>query len=382
MKILHVCMNVPYMDGWGYQENLLPLYLYKEGVDSVVVSSAKLPPLYLKGHCYPVGETYIDGVKIIRIKCYRIKNALTFTRGLYKTLKKEKPDVIMHHNPNFTSLVVSSIYCQLNGIKMVVDNHADYINCVQNKLYQFIFYRLMVGTVTNIFSGPIIKYYGVTYSRCDFLRDVFCVKKSKIDFLPIGTDEDLVEKLPSKEEIRDSFNVPQDSFVVITGGKMGKGKGTPNLIRAIEKLADKGHNIKLILFGLFEDNDTEKMSQDVPFAKSYGWCDRERTLQLLKMADVACWPIHHTTLCEDAIACGTPLIIRETQTTKHLIEGNGEYVRNGTEEELEEAISKFLKLDIEGKKDISKAVRKMQQKLSYHSIAKKLINDVNKYNNE
>ena len=369
-------MNVPYMDGWGYQENLLPLYLYKEGVDSVVVSSAKLPPHYLNGHQYPVGEKYIDGVKVIRIKCYRVKKALTFTRGLYKTLKRESPDVIMHHNPNFTSLVVSSIYCQFNGIKMVVDNHADYINCVQNKFYQFVFYRLMVGTVTNLFSRPIVKYYGVTYGRCDFLRDVFCVNKSKIDFLPIGTDEDEVKKLPDKTEIRGRLALPQDAYVVVTGGKMGKGKGTIDLIKAVSNIVNKGYYIKLILFGIFEDADTEIMAKLSPFTTLYGWCDREMTLQLLKVADLACWPIHHTTLCEDSIACGTPLLIRKTQTTKHLIEGNGEYVKNGSEGELEESIMRFLNLDAEEKVKMSIAVKEMQRKLSYHSVAKKLINDV------
>ena len=62
MKILHVCMNTPYIDGWGYQENLLPHYLNKIGVDSVVISSDVLPKRYLNGHKYPLGESFVEGI--------------------------------------------------------------------------------------------------------------------------------------------------------------------------------------------------------------------------------------------------------------------------------------------------------------------------------
>lgn len=375
MKIVHICTNNPYIDGWGYQENLLPLYLSKEGIESVVIASNKLPKDFLNGKIYPLGEYYLDGVKVIRIRCTKIKTSLTFTHGLYKTLQKEKPDVIFHHNPNFTSLVLCSIYCQRNNIKMLVDNHADLINCNKNKLYQLIYYRFMVGGITNLFQKPIYKYYGVTHSRCDFLANNFGVSKNKIEFLPIGVDVDTVSTLNCKEKIREKYKFQPDDIIITSGGKMGKGKGTPELIKCIHALHKKNNKIKLLLFGKFEDKETESMIQNMDFITVEGWCDRIKTLELIKMSDLACWPIHHTTLCEDAVACKTPLLLRETKTTEHLIEGNGFFMKNGNYDELYYYISQFINLKEEEKKQIEYHSQIMYDKLSYHTIAKQVIKD-------
>lgn len=375
MKILHVCMNTPYIDGWGYQENLLPHYLNKIGVDSVVISSDVLPKRYLNGHKYPLGESFVEGVKVIRVKSKRLLNGLTFTSGLYKQLVKEKPDVIMHHALNFTTLPICSIYAMRHECRMVCDNHADFINCYQNKLYQLFFYRVLTGWTVNLFSKPIEKYYGVTWGRCDFLEKAFGVSKKKISFLPIGCDEALADSIDSKPALRSKYNYGIDDVILVSGGKMGVDKGTCSLIESVEGL-NKQSNIKLILFGKFEDEQTQKLAESKPFVTIFGWCDRQKTLELLKLSDMAIWPIHHTTLCEDSIACGTPLLLRKTRTTEHLIDGNGYFMKTGSKEELRESIETFvnrLETEIATMNDCSK---KMKNKLSYNNIARELVNNI------
>lgn len=41
-------------------------------------------------------------------------------------------------------------------------------------------------------------------------------------------------------------------------------------------------------------------------------------LIVLKLADVACWPIHYTTLIEDTVSVCTAIIIRKTIISAHL----------------------------------------------------------------
>lgn len=374
MKILHVCTNTPYIDGWGYQENLLPQYLAQEGVESVAISSDLLPKRYLNGKRYPVGSSYVGDVKVIRVKSWRLGNGLTFTKGLYKQLEEEKPDVILHHALNFTTLPICARYAKKSGCQMYVDNHADYINCYQNKFYRILFYQILTGWTAKLFDKPIRYYYGVTHGRCDFLEQEFGVKKEKVKFLPIGCDESMSDALPSKEEIRKKYEIDPDATVIVSGGKMGIDKGTIDLINAVEKVQGS-KKVQLILFGRFDDKETENLAKEKPFVKVFGWCDRNTTLELLKLSDLACWPIHHTTLCEDSVACCTPLLLRKTRTTEHLIDGNGFFMETGSESELLSNINTFINMDATAKEKMHEAILAKKKELSYTSIAKMFLND-------
>ena len=46
-RIAHICLCGQYLDGWGYQENVLSRYLVKAGVDNHVIASACDFPSYL-----------------------------------------------------------------------------------------------------------------------------------------------------------------------------------------------------------------------------------------------------------------------------------------------------------------------------------------------
>ncbi len=375
MKIAHICTNNGFIDNWGYQDNLLPVYVKNQGVDNIVIAANRQPSTYLNGIVYPIGEKYVNGIKIVRLKSWLLTNSIVVTFGLYKTLYKYNPDVIMHHNLNYTSLVVSSIFCLLHGKKMIVDSHVDEYNTRKSHLYRWIYCRVLIGGITNIFSRPIKKFYGVSLGRCDFLENVFYVSKDKIDFLPLGVDVDQIEKIFNKEDLRKKYNICKDDFVIVTGGKMGIYKGTIDLSDAVESLVIKGYRIRLITFGSYVDNLTESYLDKKTFVLKVGWCDRVKTLELLKLADLACWPVHHTTLCEDAIGCCTPLLLRKTRTTEHLILENGLFMRTGSKDELVDNIKRFLNMGSNERKIIYESSLKMKEQLSYKTIAKKLIDD-------
>lgn len=374
MKIIHICMAVPYIDGWGYQENLLPKYLSANGVASVVITSNILPD-YLNDKKVAVGE-YMDGaVKVIRINCRRFGSSLTYGNGLYSVLEAEKPNAIFHHNVNFLSHIPCARYCTKHRIPMFVDNHADYINCMKNRFKRFFFYRCVNGLLVNLYSKPVIKFYGVTHSRCRFLYDIFGINKKKVDFLPIGTDVNTTGLLPSKADLRTKYQILPSEFVIVSGGKMGIDKGTFDLIKAVEEIFQTNQKVRLILFGKFTDS-LEAFAKSKPFVKVFGWCNRTETLEILTVADVACWPLHHTTLCEDAIACKTPLLIRKTETTEHLIEGNGLFMQDGQQEELKQRIMQMMFLGATDKENLEKSVETMYGKLSYNTIAQTIMQQV------
>lgn len=381
MKIAHISISAPFIDSWGYQENLLTRYLQDEGVQNYIIASANDFPSYLKQEVIDEikakGTTYdLDGIVVRRIPTKKVSTSMAITHGLMDVLKEIQPDAIFHHNLNCTSMPVAARYARKHGIKMVVDNHADPINMTRNKLWAFIYYRILTGTSVKLHQKDIYKAYGVTHSRCDFIHDYYGLTRRKIDFLPIGADVKQADRIAAKEELRIKYCFGVNDFVVVSGGKMGKGKGTDHLIAAAEGLAKEYPLIRLVLFGRFEDAETEAQAKGSPVTQVHGWCDRQKTLELLKMADVACWPIHHTTLIEDAVSVCTPVINRKTGTTEHLIDGNGVWTQDGSVESLRKALLSMLNQTEQEREAMAEACMRKREEISYVTVANKLIKDI------
>jgi glycosyltransferase involved in cell wall biosynthesis len=375
MKIVNVCISNPYIEGFSYQENILTDYFLEEGIETPIIGSNILPH-YMNYKRIKPGVYYDKGKKVIRVKCKKITNAFLIPFGLFNQLKHEKPDVIFHHNLNCTSLVICTLYKIIHPkIILIVDNHADYINSSKNKLWQLVYCKTLVRFSAKFASIFVRKFYGVTYSRCDFLHEVYGVNKNKIDFLPIGANLTAANSISdNKIELRKIHNLPQDAFLFVSGGKMGKDKGTDNLIKAVNEIQAYRTNVFLVLFGSFNDKVTENLAKDSKHVIIKGWCDSNSSLSLLKSADVAVWPVHHTTLIEDAISVKTPLLIRKTRTTEHLIDGNGFFLESTKYEELYLNIKNLLNISLISKFEI--ACTKMQEKLDYRVVVQKILKDI------
>lgn len=372
MKVVHICM-VAYLDGWGYQDNLLPEYMSKAGHDVVVVSSANHFPSFLKNEekeriLAKGSEYYLNKVHVYRIQTkLDTSNYNFYCSGLGDILKKEKPDVIFHHGVNSSSMLICWKYiCSHKNCKFFVDNHADHINESRNKLWNFLVNHLLKLCVKMV-QSRVTRFYGVTPGRCSYLNEVYGANNSKIELYPIGFDVDAIRSIDdNKEDLKKKYCIQDDSFVIITGGKMGKDKGTHSLIKAISRLKRHNPEICLLLFGRFTDKETETLAQHTEGIHIEGWCDRQKTLELLKLSDVACWPIHHTTLIEDAVGSCLPIVVRNTPNTLHLIDGNGQFVLTGKEDELYNALSEII-MNYESYKQ---AAVTMSDRYSYTNLVK------------
>lgn len=378
MKIVHVC-PVAYIDGWGYQDNLLPEYMFKAGHDVVVVSSANHFPSFLKEEekqkitekgC----EYYYEGVHIYRNRTALASSNYTFVwHGLNNVLKKEHPDVIYHHGINSSSMLCSWRYVlRHKNCKLFIDSHADHINESPNKIWN-LFIRILMRSCVRLVQSNVTKFYGVTPGRCEYLADAYGANRSKIDLYPIGFDSDTINSIAeSKHQLRKKYNINPDSFVVLSGGKMGEDKGTLSLIRAVNAINKGNKDVRLLLFGRYTDTQTEIMAKSNEYTYVEGWCDRKKTLELIKLSDAACWPIHHTTLIEDAVGSGIPVVIRKTPNTSHLIDGNGVYVNQGVEDEIRESLCNI----IENYEDFENKAKLFCKKYDYRTLVKKFEKDV------
>lgn len=372
MKVVHFCPI--YIDGWGYQDNLLPRYFKEAGHEVSVISLNKIPK-HISGRKKFNKRYNNEGVEIIRIKTYLFLTFTLFlTKGLYRALKNQKPDILFHHDVCLTSLLVCVFYKILHSdCKLFVDNHADMINKPRSNVWFLVYYKFVLRTIGKLSSPFVEKFYGVTLGRCDFLEQVFGVDKTKIKLLPIGADTISVESIKdNKLELRKEFNISFTDFIIISGGKMSVEKGTDLLIEAVNNLNKADPNIKLILFGQYEEKIILDAIENSKCVIYFDWCDRIQTLKLLKLADVSVWPIHHTTLIEDSIACLTPIIVRKTRTTEHLVNGNGIFIETVSSHVIKDAILRIMKSD---SSVISSNCKVMRDRIDYSSIVNQIIND-------
>ncbi|QTA38483.1 glycosyltransferase [Thermosipho ferrireducens] len=367
MKILHISRF--YNDGYGYQENILPYYQKLLGHEVVHITSDRMsafvPP---EKRIVGVKEYYENGVKIIRLPVKgKFKKRYVFLHGLYKTIEKEKPDYIFHHGLTSLSIFTVVKYKKAHpGVFLAVDNHAD-INISHGSVTWklLLFWKILLKKCYK----HIDLIFGVTPLRCLFPIKYLSAPIDKIRFLPIGADTKNVPK-ENMFELRKKYGFDKNDLIIVTGGKITKRKRMDKILDAFKII--EGENVKLIIFGKIFDKDFEKKMVKTKNVKYLGWLDRKKTLEVLKLADIAIWNTQHTTLIEDAIATETPLILRYYGTTAHFIDGNGLYLYSNSVKEIYEKI----KLLIENKEFLNKmkkASMKMSKLLSYENVAKESI---------
>ena len=382
MNIVNICNKV-YTDNWGYQENILPVYEAKMGHRVSVIASANHFPSYvsssLKEEIKSKGKDYHIGDVVIHRRNTYIEtgNLSLICSGIYRILKKEAPNIIFHHNINPSSLIICFFYCIFNSkCKLFVDNHADSINESTNKIINYIIKSVIIRIILRIIDFKIVRYYGVTPARCSYLKNVYGVREKKISLLPIGCDTDEVEANNiDVSQLSELYHIPENSFIICSGGKMGRDKGTNNLINAFVKFHEETPTAALLLFGKFEDEETSVLANQTSGVYFAGWCDRTHTIGILKNSNLAVWPVHHTTLIEDAISCQTPIIVRRTGNTSHLIKGNGEFVETGSVDELNVFFHKIK----EEFPFYKKNAYNLSKELSYVNIVERLICDYKKF---
>ena len=293
MKILHICISNTYIDDWGYQENLLSRYLVKEGVDNYIIGSDRHFPWYFSqegiAEIQKKGRHYrADDSSVTRIKTTRLTSILIIPHGLRKEMERIRPDAVLHHNVNNTSLVVAARYCKKHGIPLFVDNHVDELNMTRNKAGFFFVHKVLIRNACRRWLKTISQFYGVTHFRCDFLKKYYKLPDSKVSFLPIGADVDLADQVEPREALRAKYGYTEKDFVVASGGKMDQRKGTDRLIQAVDSIREQYPEVKLALFGKISGEVTQQLADNSPAVRQFGWCDRMTSLELLKMADVVC----------------------------------------------------------------------------------------------
>lgn len=389
MKITHICLAGLFMDGWGYQDNMIAKYHVSFGYDVTVITNQWVYD-HEGNYVKTDKETEVDryGVKIIRIPikgdkphAYKLKKYI----GLYETLCKTKPEVIFLHSTQIRDVDDIIRYKKENpAVKVYADNHCDYSNSATNWLSKYILHGIIWKRSAWKLNPYVEKFYGVLPARVDFMTERYKLPKDRVELLVMGMDDEKAEEADKPEvkaEIRKRFGYTDEDFVVITGGKIDHAKRqTLLLLEAVKRIQNP--HLKLLVFGSVVE-DMKKPLTDLCDSDEriqyIGWIQADETYPYFAASDLAVFPGRHSVMWEQVAGQGIPMVVKYWEGTTHVdVGGNVEFLYKDSTEEIQEMLEKLMTRGDEYHKMQNVAVEEGKRIFSYRQISKRAIGmDVN-----
>lgn len=392
MRIMHVCIGNYYADGYGYQENLLTKYNKLQGNDIVILTSTRNYDRDTGRIVYGEPSEYIneDGILVKRVAySFRfLPNSVRRTLGRVRNFRKEieayQPNLVFAHNLNFLDMLSINRYKKKNPKTVwFVDNHGDYINSGKNWLSRYVLHGLLWKGVARRVSKNVDKFYGVLPIRCQFLNEVYGIPCDKIELLPMGADDNdiiMASQKFNRDDVRRKLEIPNDAFMLVTGGQIDRRKNIHVLIQAINEL--KNEQIYLVLFGNIKEDIKDEIEEKLLNNSNVlyvGWQAQQEIYGLFMAADLGVFPGTHSVLWEQACACGLPCIFKQWQGIEHVnIDENCVLLEETSKTCLAEYISSYR-----NNREMYSALRKNAQAMEespflYSKISEKVIKDYRK----
>ncbi|SKB36561.1 glycosyltransferase [Macellibacteroides fermentans] len=384
MKIVHICVTGIWGEQYAYQENLLPHYHKIMGNEVTIIASTYSKYTEGKPVEEPVGISYLqDGTKLIRLQhtipINLINKHLHLVSGLKKSILEENPDLLFVHDLaclNFKCLV--SIKRMKPNIKIVFDNHADYVNSLHSPITKFLHKVIYRFYLAKDFIQIADCFYGVTPSRCDFLHDAYRIPHKKINLLIMGADDEKMQvdkKEQLRKEVRDRYNITDNDFLIISGGKIDLKKNIHVLANAVNNINNE--KIKILIFGtISSDLETAFQKERSNKVQTIGWIQSDKVYELFYAADLIMFTGLHSVLWEQAVASKTPCAFSKIEGFTHVsFNSNCILLENNTSSYYQKVLNDVLNDGVTYNRLKVNSNSKLTEQFYYSNIAKQVIED-------
>ena len=330
MKIVHVVISEKFIEGMSYQENLLS-HKHKELGHDVYIIAAQM---YFdrNGKKVIAAKEYVnsDGIKVIILPCsttfHHLHLFIKKVKGLYIKLIEISPDIIFVHGLTAKDNYTIVNYVRKNrNVKVFADNHNDFYNSpiTSSSAKLRLFFQKKYAQSLIPYTQ---RFWGTIPWRNDYMNEVYGIPKEKIDLLVMGANEKLIlgkNREQYRSIIRKKYNIPLDSFLIVTGGVLDKRKRQDLLLESVKCITDK--NIYLLVFG----SPTKEMEsvcekyKDVKNIRLIGWLNSNDVYDIFLASDLAFFPGTHSVLWEQSIACALPAVFNFFSGMQHVnVNGN------------------------------------------------------------
>lgn len=353
MRIVHIAPNSVFMEGWGYQENLLPKYQKLSGNDVVLIVRDVCRDKTGHNDDETQSQDFVSksGFRVIRRKVkkcvFRKLTELFSSIDVYDVLCDLKPDYVHFHGlvSNTINQVVKYKKKKSPEMIIVMDNHNDRNNSSlhENGLKSF-FRRMYYRWLFKKNERYISVVYGVTPGRRQYLIDVFGVPEQKTKLMIMGADDqkfNFKQRSIIRDKVRTKYKIGENDFLIVTGGKINKEKKIDLLMRACCGL----ENVKLLIFGNVEKDVSVIFDELLTRSENIiytGWATLAEQYDFYFAADLVVFPGLHSVMWEQACASKTPCLFGIKEGMEHLDNGgNSDFIDDVSDSGIREKIEKL-----------------------------------------
>lgn len=380
MKIVHLCLTFEFVDGMGYQENLIAKYQSRMGNQVTIIAYEPSNERAANSSAQPEKDSSGFGITVIRLTCFkgRLFRILRLYKGLSRQLRDESPDVIFIHGCQFLDILKVVNYIRKKpDVKVFVDNHADHVNSARNWVSANILHKIIWRYCAKAIEPYTDKFFGVTPSRCAFLKEMYHVTSSKIELLVMGADDEKIdfENIRAASiKTREELNIKEDDFVLVTGGKIDRSKNIHLLMQSVCEI--NNDKLKLIVFGTASPDMNDEITRLSLSSKiiNIGWIPSDQVYTYYLCSDLAVFPGTHSVLWEQAVGTGIPCVFKYWDGADHIdLKGNCRFLYQDSVAEMKAVILSLLSNHSEYDRMKKVADGEGKKKFWYSEIAKKSI---------
>lgn len=317
MKIVHLELAGFYNENTTYQTNLLAACNLADGHTVTIVSSPfhweKAQTVYIP----PCDQIVEKGIRLIRLpyrntsKCYSHQKIRAVV-GLYETLERLQPDVIMCHGLQFWSVRDVIRYKKAHpAVKLYADTHADYYTSGTSWLSLHILHRVFYRRLVRLALPYLEKYFYTTVETRRFSIENYGVPEELMEFYPLGGI------LPAEEDYqahraarRAELGLQPDELLLVHAGKLEPQKKTDALLRAFAAVPELKARLAVV-GSIPEEHKAELLAQmDADPRVTYlGWKSGDDLQEYLCAADLYCQPGKVSAIMQNAVCCRCPVML-------------------------------------------------------------------------
>lgn len=344
MRVLHFALSCFYIEGYNYQENVLPRLHAKAGHTVMMIASCVsfgkdgLPTLVEPGRYQSR-----DGFEVVRLPYKKPFHKGLFKRlrifpDVYRLIEEFRPDVMYFHGCAGWEIRTVARYKKAHPeVLFFADTHSDAYNSAHGFISR-LQYRCFYTPVLKKALPHIEKVLCPSLEIMDFAREIYHIPASMLEFYPLGgiipSDE---TRAANRADVRAHEQTDPSALVFLHSGKIDAKKRTADLIRGFS--AVPGDHLRLWIIGVLTDPvkaEIESLASADSRIHLLGWKDSQDLQRYLCAADVYAQPGSQSATMQNAMCSGCAMLLYPHRSHQAYLNGNGLYV--DTVEDIRTAI--------------------------------------------
>jgi glycosyltransferase involved in cell wall biosynthesis len=337
-----------------YQEICLAQEIVAQGHDVTVFCSNQVDYIFpdrvltklQRSRYYPVGEQWLDGLRVVRFRPFLSKRAMVLCRHIRLAMREYSPDLLICLKPGqilSVAAAFTSFPQRTRVITVFDDNRAQYagLDAVTSIIKRCAFY-LTKGLLYSLLCRRSNRVFTNTPNGRRIIGPLAFGKE--VDVLPLSFDPKIYSPdTLARRRTRAEIGIADEAPVLITTGKAIAKKELERLISALSLLPDP--TARLIIIGTSEGaykQFLERFAQEKGVAQRVHLIDflpPERVASYLNAADIGIWHKQPAISIQQAMGTGLFCVLPKNDLVGHLLTPKtGDYFRDGDYAHLQECL--------------------------------------------